>query len=176
PSVCQHSMAFIATPSFSNLYNTTSTANLLSIASNVAQINGDSNAVVPNSITESSQDRKLLNPFDPKAIVPLPHQLDDQSGAFTTSVWKRNERERYRVRCVNEGYETLRHHLPLADGDKRISKVDTLRLAVKYVRHLEAVLQYPDHVLRCRCFDRFREESEGNVAIAVKSTGERLSC
>ncbi|KAF8363386.1 hlh-6 [Pristionchus pacificus] len=169
-------MAFIATPSFSNLYSTTATANLLSIASNVAQINADSGSNAVPSVSESTQDRKLLNPFDPKAIVPLPHQLDDQSGAFTTSVWKRNERERYRVRCVNEGYETLRHHLPLADGEKRISKVDTLRLAVKYVRHLEFVLQHPEHVLRCRCFDRFREESEGNVAIAIKSTGERLSC
>ncbi|GMS83629.1 hypothetical protein PENTCL1PPCAC_5804 [Pristionchus entomophagus] len=168
-------MAFIATPSFSNIYGANA-SNLLSIASNVAQIGVDSNVGGSTTVVESNQERKSLNPFDPKAIVPLPHQLDDHSGAFTTSVWKRNERERYRVRCVNEGYETLRHHLPLADGDKRISKVDTLRLAVKYVRHLEAVLQYSDHVLRCRCFDRFREESEGNVAIAIKSTGERLSC
>ncbi|GMT14307.1 hypothetical protein PFISCL1PPCAC_5604 [Pristionchus fissidentatus] len=169
-------MAFISAPSFSNLYSTTATANLLSIASNVAQITADSAAPNSKMLSGSGKDRKALNPFDPKASVPLPHQLDDQFGPFTTSVWKRNERERYRVRCVNEGYETLRHHLPLADGDKRISKVDTLRLAVRYVRHLEAVLQYPEHVLRCRCFDKFREESEGNVAIAIKSTGERLSC
>lgn len=53
---------------------------------------------------------------------------------------KRNERERQRVRCVNEGYAKLRHHLPAEYVERRLSKVETLRAAIKYIRHLQSVL------------------------------------
>ncbi|VDN37678.1 unnamed protein product [Gongylonema pulchrum] len=71
-------------------------------------------------------------------------------GNFGTTVWKRNERERLRVRCVNDGYERLRNHLPLTESDRRISKVDTLRLAIRYIRHLDALLQSYDHWINDR--------------------------
>ncbi|VDO57427.1 unnamed protein product, partial [Haemonchus placei] len=90
--------------------------------------------------------KKIVNPFDPEASVPLPYQLEEQP--YSTSVWKRNERERYRVRCVNNGYETLRKHLPVSDVEKRISKVDTLRLAIRYIKHLEAVLKNEEHIFK----------------------------
>ena len=42
---------------------------------------------------------------------------------------KRNERERQRVKCVNEGYARLREHLPQEYAEKRLSKVSlNLRL------------------------------------------------
>ncbi|ELT88014.1 hypothetical protein CAPTEDRAFT_80670, partial [Capitella teleta] len=53
---------------------------------------------------------------------------------------KRNERERDRVRCVNEGYTRLRQHLPFERKDKRVSKVETLRAAIRYIHHLQSVL------------------------------------
>ncbi|XP_062374339.1 achaete-scute homolog 5-like isoform X2 [Sardina pilchardus] len=53
---------------------------------------------------------------------------------------KRNERERQRVRCVNEGYARLRQHLPYELEDKRLSKVETLRAAIGYIKHLQEVL------------------------------------
>ncbi|XP_053101175.1 achaete-scute homolog 3 [Hemicordylus capensis] len=53
---------------------------------------------------------------------------------------KRNERERQRVKCVNEGYAKLRHHLPAEYLEKRLSKVETLRAAIKYIRYLQSVL------------------------------------
>lgn len=39
---------------------------------------------------------------------------------------KRNERERQRVKCVNEGYARLREHLPDEFSEKRLSKVNLL--------------------------------------------------
>ncbi|KFD56594.1 hypothetical protein M513_02698 [Trichuris suis] len=60
------------------------------------------------------------------------------------SLWKRNERERHRVRCVNEGYERLRNHLPLRNKSKRISKVETLRLAIRYIKYLQDLLAESD--------------------------------
>ena len=53
---------------------------------------------------------------------------------------KRNERERMRVRNVNEGYARLRDHLPLEPTEKRLSKVETLRGAIKYIKLLESIL------------------------------------
>uniref|UniRef100_A0A3Q3IIY7 BHLH domain-containing protein n=1 Tax=Monopterus albus TaxID=43700 RepID=A0A3Q3IIY7_MONAL len=53
---------------------------------------------------------------------------------------KRNERERHRVRCVNEGYARLREHLPQEFDDKRLSKVETLRAAIGYIKHLQSLL------------------------------------
>ncbi|VDK67138.1 unnamed protein product [Litomosoides sigmodontis] len=67
------------------------------------------------SFDEEAKDEKKPNrisPFSPEARVPLPCEIDENYG---TTVWKRNERERLRVRCVNDGYERLRDHLPLTE-------------------------------------------------------------
>ncbi|EEC12179.1 conserved hypothetical protein [Ixodes scapularis] len=52
-------------------------------------------------------------------------------------------RERQRVRHVNEDFERLRNLLPLSprDKDKRLSKVETLRCAIGYIRHMQALLR-----------------------------------
>nr|ACO95329.1 achaete-scute complex-like 4 (predicted) [Dasypus novemcinctus] len=68
---------------------------------------------------------------------PLP--LD---GAFEPAfLRKRNERERQRVRCVNEGYARLRDHLPRELAGQRLSKVETLRAAIGYIKHLQELLE-----------------------------------
>ena len=72
--------------------------------------------------------------------MPIPHPLYDYNlePAF---IRKRNERERIRVRHVNEGYARLRERLPDEPTDKRMSKVETLRAAIKYIKHLENLLE-----------------------------------
>lgn len=62
-----------------------------------------------------------------------------------TCVRKRNQRERERVRCVNEGYARLLRHLPSENKQKRLSKVETLRKAIQYIKHLQQVLQAADN-------------------------------
>ncbi|XP_048768727.1 achaete-scute homolog 1-like [Ostrea edulis] len=57
------------------------------------------------------------------------------------AVARRNERERNRVKMVNLGFETLREHVPSGKKNKKMSKVDTLRAAVEYIRQLQTVLQ-----------------------------------
>ena len=85
------------------------------------------------------------NPFNPKCLIPLP----DFFGQFnlldtTTFIRKRNERERTRVRNVNEGFDRLRTHLPLLPNqkDKRLSKVETLRFAIEYIKQLQDLLDH----------------------------------
>ncbi|CAH2325519.1 achaete-scute homolog 3 [Pelobates cultripes] len=53
---------------------------------------------------------------------------------------KRNERERQRVKCVNEGYARLQSHLPQEYLEKRLSKVQTLKAAIKYINLLQEAL------------------------------------
>lgn len=72
------------------------------------------------------------------------------SNSQTISVARRNARERNRVKQVNNGFSTLRQHIPstivteLTKGGrgaaKKLSKVDTLKLAVEYIRRLKDVL------------------------------------
>lgn len=66
------------------------------------------------------------------------------------SVQRRNARERNRVKQVNNGFNNLRQHIPsdvittLSNGgrgaSKKLSKVDTLRIAVEYIRRLQDLL------------------------------------
>lgn len=68
----------------------------------------------------------------------------------SVSVQRRNARERNRVKQVNNGFSNLRQHIPqtvinaLTKGgrgaSKKLSKVDTLRLAVEYIRSLKDML------------------------------------
>ena len=56
------------------------------------------------------------------------------------SMVRRNERERNRVKQVNLGFESLRQHVPQGRKNKKLSKVDTLKEAVRYIRHLQQLL------------------------------------
>ncbi|XP_056642365.1 achaete-scute complex protein T3-like [Diorhabda sublineata] len=67
------------------------------------------------------------------------------------AVARRNARERNRVKQVNNGFANLRQHIPNfiaaafennngRGGNKKLSKVETLRMAVEYIRSLEEIL------------------------------------
>lgn len=69
----------------------------------------------------------------------------------TVSVARRNARERNRVKQVNNGFSNLRQHIPqtvvsaISKGGrgsaKKLSKVDTLKMAVEYIRRLKDILE-----------------------------------
>lgn len=68
------------------------------------------------------------------------------------AVARRNARERNRVKQVNNGFSMLRDHIPPEIADtfeqagrgnaKKLSKVETLRMAVEYIRSLERLLTF----------------------------------
>ncbi|CAJ0585494.1 unnamed protein product, partial [Mesorhabditis spiculigera] len=55
---------------------------------------------------------------------------------------RRNERERNRVNQVNNGFNQLRDRVPTLapTQNKKMSKVETLREAVKYIQYLQCLL------------------------------------
>uniref|UniRef100_A0A3B5AVL0 Si:dkey-34f9.3 n=1 Tax=Stegastes partitus TaxID=144197 RepID=A0A3B5AVL0_9TELE len=46
-----------------------------------------------------------------------------------------NIRERKRMLSINSAFEELRCHVPTFPYEKRLSKIDTLRLAIAYIKH-----------------------------------------
>jgi achaete-scute complex protein len=98
-----------------------------------------------NGSSQAEQFDKKSDPFSPQCKIPIPG-LCGNSHFFdsTTFIRRRNERERARVRNVNDGFERLRQHLPLNSNqrDKRLSKVETLRFAITYIHHLQSLLSH----------------------------------
>lgn len=105
------------------------------------------------------------DPFSEKCKIPLPNLIELDDGCVDATVARplntsgkhiyirrRNERERTRVRNVNEGFERLRRHLPVpatkqSNRDRRLSKVDTLRCAIAYIEYLQNLLESHDQGL-----------------------------
>lgn len=52
-----------------------------------------------------------------------------------------NLRERKRMQSINDAFEGLRTHIPTLPYEKRLSKVDTLRLAIGYIGFLAELVQ-----------------------------------
>lgn len=75
---------------------------------------------------------------------------DTKTAPQPIAVARRNARERNRVKQVNNGFANLRQHIPnfiaaafesnSRGGNKKLSKVETLRMAVEYIRSLEDLL------------------------------------
>ncbi|XP_062567760.1 transcription factor 15-like [Saccostrea cucullata] len=51
-----------------------------------------------------------------------------------------NARERDRTHSVNTAFVTLRTLIPTEPADRKLSKIETLRLATSYIAHLNTVL------------------------------------
>lgn len=51
-----------------------------------------------------------------------------------------NARERDRTQSVNMAFTTLRTMIPTEPCDRKLSKIEILRLAKSYIEHLDAVV------------------------------------
>lgn len=104
-------------------------------------------------------------------IVPYLGPFHGRFGVFECAlepafIQKRNERERQRVKCVNLGYAKLREHLPGAAADKRMSKVETLRSAIRYIKHLQRLVEEREAPV---------EEEDSPPQLAITSSSVRCS-
>lgn len=50
-------------------------------------------------------------------------------------------RERKRMQSINDAFEGLRSHIPTLPYEKRLSKVDTLKLAIGYINFLSELVR-----------------------------------
>lgn len=96
----------------------------------------------PNLSTEESENEN--DPFSQRCRIPMPGLIPMSRYHLwleTSFMCRRNERERQRVRNVNDGFSRLRNHLPrTANMRRRQSKVETLQHAIKYIKYLQNLL------------------------------------
>lgn len=82
--------------------------------------------------------------FDPQKYVDPPigykRKLNEVDTSYLRSRTAANLRERKRMQCINEAFEGLRKHIPTLPYEKRLSKVDTLRLAICYINFLSELI------------------------------------
>lgn len=109
--------------------------------------------IVPNYVTNADK-----GPYrKPRQYKRDDLDLSSQSLRVTKpqslSIARRNARERNRVKQVNQGFATLRNRIPDYISEvyneekgrkntKKLSKVETLRMAVDYIKHLETLLDF----------------------------------
>ncbi|CAD0198723.1 unnamed protein product [Chrysodeixis includens] len=105
-----------------------------------------------------------IAPATERKYLPLDMQTDKKkytykntayTGVQSASIARRNARERNRVKQVNDGFNALRKRLPSAviaalsggarrGSGKKLSKVDTLRMVVEYIKYLQNLLDESD--------------------------------
>ena len=90
-------------------------------------------------------------------------------------VTRRNERERNRVRLVNEGFTCLRQKIPFVHGKKRLSKVETLRYAVDYIKLLQCVIREHDERLSGDVTNGRGEKTEESHGLILSDVNEAFS-
>lgn len=104
--------------------------------------------VAKNNNNGNASPSIVLPPYDPSRLKK--HGKNGQPPPV--AVARRNARERNRVKQVNNGFATLRQHIPshiaagYGDRGKKLSKVETLRMAVEYIRGLQRLLAEADGV------------------------------
>lgn len=109
----------------------------------------NSNIMSVTTLTTSANEKSAMKAA--KQCAPQNQKLT-KSQTPPLAVARRNARERNRVKQVNNGFAALRERIPEevaeafeAQGNgrgsaKKLSKVETLRMAVEYIRSLEHVL------------------------------------
>lgn len=65
---------------------------------------------------------------------------DGFGGTHKVQRFAANVRERRRMLSINSAFEHLRQHVPTFPYEKRLSKIDTLRLAIAYISLLQELL------------------------------------
>lgn len=65
---------------------------------------------------------------------------DGVGGVHKVQRFDANVRERRRMLSINSAFEHLRLHVPTFPYEKRLSKIDTLRLAIAYISLLQELL------------------------------------
>ncbi|XP_043483248.1 achaete-scute complex protein T8-like [Leptopilina heterotoma] len=140
---------------------------LRTLQDNESNILGNSRQqiIAPKSVLVSNQSVPLVN-ANPTSAISVQQQVTVLPAYDSTrlkkhgkngqpppmAVARRNARERNRVKQVNDGFTKLRSYIPnhvaagYGDRGKKLSKVETLRMAVEYIRGLKKLLSEADGV------------------------------
>ena len=88
--------------------------------------------------------------YDANLSLSYQHKTKKNEPSYLRSRSAANLRERRRMKCINEAFEGLRNHIPTLPYEKRLSKVDTLRLAICYINFLTELVSSHDEMTETR--------------------------
>ncbi|XP_022902721.1 transcription factor 15-like [Onthophagus taurus] len=77
-----------------------------------------------------------FHPFNVNAMDDFCDNPKKKRGENVKQRTQANARERDRTHSVNSAFTTLRHLIPTEPKDRKLSKIETLRLASSYIAHL----------------------------------------
>jgi len=90
-----------------------------------------------SNIKRTEKSLHSYNSFDALDLDDM-QQIDHNGNAGQRQA--ANLRERKRMQSINDAFDGLRTHIPVHPYEKRLSKVDTLRLAIEYISFLNRLL------------------------------------
>ena len=83
-----------------------------------------------------------------------------------------NVRERKRMMSINTAFEELRLHVPTFPYEKRLSKIDTLRLAIAYIAMLKDILASGREPLE-HIEESLRADTKGERVVIWNTSGKK---
>ena len=116
---------------------------------------GENNHVTKDYNDHMTQFNDHVTPFNN-------HVISNFNGGVVIHRSSANIRERKRMLSINSAFEELRAHVPTFPFEKRLSKIDTLRLAIAYIELLRDILvsgQEPTEFIR-RCLEEVKRRPE----------------
>lgn len=144
----------------------------------------NSNIMAVATATESNlTHKKSVGAVPTAALTNVVHSKATVKNTMPVSVARRNARERNRVKEVNNGFAALRERIPKEVAEsfetqgnvrclsaKKLSKVETLRMAVEYIRSLEMVLASADDPNRSSPYSTAPTEDFNSSMISTASS------
>jgi bHLH factor len=107
----------------------------------------DKYSLRPRSMRRATEQATELSRTDPATRQNKPHKQKQKPAPLSKYRRKTaNARERNRMREINQAFETLRRVIPhmqapqVAGANEKLTKITTLRLAMKYISALSAAL------------------------------------
>lgn len=117
------------------------------------------------SSNDSDQENVFLSNLDSSS--------DERKGYPPKKVHQRkaaNMRERRRMKSINEAFECLRQCIPpTVTTDRRLSKVDTLKLAIRYIGYLSGIVESCNEYSQDKSSDTNKQEK---VIVRCHFTGK----
>ncbi|XP_067412155.1 mesoderm posterior protein 1-like [Emydura macquarii macquarii] len=119
----------------------------------------DSHSPSPSPARQASREPLPGCPSGPAPALPLKHRADPCGGSQRAQGragggqrQSASEREKLRMRNLSKALHTLRHYLPpsVAPAGQSLTKIETLRLASRYISHLAELLGLSEETLAQR--------------------------
>lgn len=95
----------------------------------------------PQLISCQGQEHVPYQPRNPEDDRALEEGEERSPSGRIIPRFQANVRERKRMISINSAFEELRFHVPTFPFEKRLSKIDTLRLAIAYIALLKEILE-----------------------------------